>query len=91
MRRGTQYLSVQNRVLLKTIEEREAQIAASAEEYRVKKEQTRRMYTYVAKEVEQPVEKRLEEIMKYRQVIKLLDEEYELLKEQMEQAKEEKR
>ena len=84
MRTGIQFISLQNKVLATVLSEREQEIALKAEEYAKEKEKTREMYKYIAL-LEKPVEEKLEQIMGFRKVLSLLEQEKIILDDQKEQ------
>ena len=60
------------------LKQKEREIEAKTEEYYREKEKTQEIYKYLAL-LEKPVEDRLEQIMNYRKVLQLLEQEKNLL------------
>jgi hypothetical protein len=78
IRNGIQFISFQNKVLDAVLKQKEKEISEKTESYYQEKEKTQKIYKYLAL-LEKPVEDRLEQIMNYRKLLKMLEEEKELL------------
>ena len=69
---------MQNRTLQALIAQKESKIREKAQEFETEKDKTRQMYKYLAL-LEKPIEDKLEQILNFRKVLSLLNQEHHIL------------